>query len=59
MQSDPTIKETIMIQNYKGNIENNRNNYMRSKNMEMKPTIKETTLFSHVGQWIIINQVLL
>jgi hypothetical protein len=47
---DTTIKESTMVENYSGLIENmNGGNYSRSKDMEMKPTIKETTLYSHAG----------
>ena len=46
---DVTIKESTMVENYTGLIENMNGNYSRSKEMEMKPTIKESTLYSHVG----------
>ena len=47
---DRTIKESTMVENYSGFGENmNNGNYSRSKDMEMKPTIKETTLYSHTG----------
>ena len=47
---DTTIKESTMVENYSGLIENmNGGNYSRSRDMEMKPTIKETTLYSHAG----------
>ena len=45
---DPTLKEQT-LHDKKVAINTNINNYSRSKDMEMKPTIKETTLYSIAG----------